>query len=61
MTDGGRVAMRPLGERDFELRLEERDRRLREIYAGKRAQLDTWNQLTYDLAAMARDDHVARL
>src|SRR5512132_3326230 len=33
------------------------DRQLREIHAGKRAHLDTWNQLTYDLAAMTRDDH----
>lgn len=47
----------PRGERDFERRLEEWDRQLREIHAGKRAHLDTWNQLTYDLAAMTRDDH----
>jgi len=31
---------------------------LREIQAGKRAHLDTWNQLTYDLADMTRDDRV---
>ena len=46
----------PRGERDFERRLEEWDRQLREIHAGKRAHLDTWNQLTYDLASMTRDD-----
>jgi len=46
----------PRGERDFERRLEDWDRQLREIHAGKRAHLDTWNQLTYDLAALARDD-----
>ena len=45
------------GERDFERRLEDWDRQLREIHAGKRAHLDTWNQLTYDLASMTRDDH----
>ena len=50
----GRV--RPRGERDFERRLEDWDRQLREIHAGKRAHLDTWNQLTYDLASMTRDD-----
>jgi transcriptional regulator with XRE-family HTH domain len=47
----------PRGERDFERRLEDWDHQLREIHAGKRAHLDTWNQLTYDLAAMTRDDH----
>jgi transcriptional regulator with XRE-family HTH domain len=47
----------PRGERDFERRLEEWDRQLREIHAGKRAHLDTWNQLTYDLASMTRDDN----
>jgi transcriptional regulator with XRE-family HTH domain len=46
----------PRGEREFERRLEEWDHQLREIHAGKRAHLDTWNQLTYDLAAMTRDD-----
>ena len=50
-------AVRPSGEQDFERRLEDWDRQLREIQAGKRAHLDTWNQLTYDLAAMTRDDH----
>src|SRR5215211_3490671 len=43
--------------RYFERRLEEWDRQLREIHAGKPTHLDTWNQLTYDLAAMTRDDH----
>jgi len=47
----------PRGERDFERRLEDWDRQLREIHAGKRAHLDAWNQVTYDLAAMTRDDH----
>jgi transcriptional regulator with XRE-family HTH domain len=46
----------PRGERDFERRLEDWDRQLREIHAGKRAHLDAWNQVTYDLAAMTRDD-----
>jgi transcriptional regulator with XRE-family HTH domain len=46
----------PRGQRDFERRLEDWDRQLREIQAGKRDHLDTWNQLTYDLAAMTRDD-----
>jgi hypothetical protein len=36
--------------------LEEWDRQRREVHAGKRAYLGTWNQLTYDLAAMTRDD-----
>jgi hypothetical protein len=47
----------PRGERDFQRCLEDWDRQLRELHAGKRAHLDTWNQLTYDLAAMTRDDN----
>jgi transcriptional regulator with XRE-family HTH domain len=46
----------PRGEREFERRLDDWNRQLREIRAGKRAHLDTWNQLTYDLADMTRDD-----
>jgi AAA domain len=40
----------PRGAWDFERLQEDWDRQLREIHAGKRAHLDTWNQLTYDLA-----------
>jgi hypothetical protein len=47
----------PRGAREFERHLEEWDRQLREIQAGRWAHLDTWNQLTYDLASMSRDDH----
>ena len=47
----------PRGEREFQRHLNDWDRQLREIQAGKRAHLDTWNQLTYDLAGMIRDDH----
>jgi transcriptional regulator with XRE-family HTH domain len=46
----------PLGEEEFKHHLDEWDRQLREIRAGKRAHLDTWNQLTYDLGAMTTDD-----
>jgi hypothetical protein len=44
------------GEAEFKRHLDDWDRQLREIRAGKRAHLDTWNQLTYDLQAIARDD-----
>jgi hypothetical protein len=47
----------PRGEEEFKRHLDEWDRQLREIRAGKRAHLDTWNQLTYDLKAMTLDDH----
>jgi hypothetical protein len=33
------------------------DRQLREVHAGRREHLKTWNQLTYDLGAMTRDEH----
>jgi hypothetical protein len=46
----------PRGEREFQRHLNDWDRQLREIQAGKQAHLDTWNQLTYDLADMTRDD-----
>lgn len=46
----------PRGEREFNRHLDDWDRQLREIQAGKRAHLDTWNQLTYDVGAMRRDD-----
>jgi hypothetical protein len=46
----------PRGEAEFKRHLDDWDRQLREIRAGKRAHLDTWNQLTYDLQAIARDD-----
>jgi transcriptional regulator with XRE-family HTH domain len=47
----------PRGEVEFKRRLDAWDRQLREIRAGRRAHLDTWNQLTYDLQAMTRDEH----
>ena len=47
----------PRAEREFERHVDYWGRQLREIQAGKRTHLDTWNQLTYDLAAMTRDDH----
>jgi hypothetical protein len=37
--------------------MDEWDRQLREVHAGQREHLKTWNQLTYDLGAMARDEH----
>jgi transcriptional regulator with XRE-family HTH domain len=47
----------PRGEEEFKRHLDEWDRQLREIRAGRRAHLDTWNQLTYDLQAMTIDEH----
>ncbi len=47
----------PHGEEEFKRHIDDWDRQLQEIRAGKRAHLDTWNQLTYDLRAMIRDDH----
>ncbi len=44
------------GEPEFKRHLDDWDRQLREIRAGRRAHLDTWNQLTYDLQAMTRDE-----
>jgi hypothetical protein len=32
-------------------------RQLREVHAGQREHLKTWNQLTFDLGAMTRDEH----
>jgi transcriptional regulator with XRE-family HTH domain len=46
----------PQGEEEFKRHLDEWDRQLREIRAGRRAHLDTWNQLTYDLQTMTRDE-----
>jgi transcriptional regulator with XRE-family HTH domain len=46
----------PRGEEEFKRHLDDWDRQLREIRAGRRAHLDTWNQLTYDLQAMTRDE-----
>jgi transcriptional regulator with XRE-family HTH domain len=46
----------PRGEQEFQRHLDDWDRQLREIQAGKRAHLDTWNQLTYDLRAMTTDN-----
>jgi hypothetical protein len=37
--------------------MDEWDRQLREVHAGQREHLKTWNQLTYDLGAMTRDEH----
>ncbi len=44
----------PSAEKEFERHLTEWDRQVREIRAGRRQHLDTWNQLTYDLASMDR-------
>jgi transcriptional regulator with XRE-family HTH domain len=46
----------PRGEAEFKRHLDDWDRQLREIRVGRRAHLDTWNQLTYDLQAMTRDE-----
>ena len=46
----------PRGEKEFKRHLDDWDRQLREVRAGKRAHLSTWNQLTYDLAEMTRDE-----
>jgi transcriptional regulator with XRE-family HTH domain len=46
----------PRGEAEFKHHLANWNRQLQEIRAGRRAHLDTWNQLTYDLQAMARDE-----
>jgi hypothetical protein len=47
----------PRGEEEFKRHSDEWDRQLREIHAGQREHLKTWNQLTYDLGAMTRDEH----
>jgi transcriptional regulator with XRE-family HTH domain len=47
----------PRGEEEFKRHLDEWDRQLREVHAGQREHLKTWNQLTYDLGAMTRDEH----
>jgi hypothetical protein len=46
----------PRGEEEFKRHLDDWDRQLREIRTGRRAHLDTWNQLTYDLQAVTRDE-----
>jgi transcriptional regulator with XRE-family HTH domain len=46
----------PRGEVEFKHHLENWSRQLQEMRAGRRAHLDTWNQLTYDLQAMTRDE-----
>jgi hypothetical protein len=47
----------PRGEEELKRHLDEWDRQLREVHAGRREHLKTWNQLTYDLGAMTRDEH----
>jgi len=47
----------PRGEEEFKRHLDAWDRQLREVHAGQREHLKTWNQLTYDLGAMTRDEH----
>ena len=47
----------PRGEEEFKRHLDEWDRQLREVHAGPREHLKSWNQLTYDLGAMTRDEH----
>ncbi|MGH2732465.1 MAG: hypothetical protein ACRDJG_05945 [Actinomycetota bacterium] len=44
----------PVAEGEFERHLSDWDRQVREIRAGRRRHLDTWNQLTYDLGSMER-------
>jgi transcriptional regulator with XRE-family HTH domain len=46
----------PRGEAEFKHHLEQWTRQLQEIRSGRRAHLDTWNQLTYDLQKMTRDE-----
>jgi transcriptional regulator with XRE-family HTH domain len=46
----------PRGEAQFKRHLADWDRQLREIQAGRRTHLDTWNQLTYDLHTIIRDE-----
>ena len=38
--------------------MDEWDRQLREVHAGRREHLKTWNQLIYDLGAMTRHERV---
>jgi transcriptional regulator with XRE-family HTH domain len=45
----------PRGEEEFKRHLDDWDRQLRELRSGRRAHLDTWNQLTYDLGNMTHD------
>jgi hypothetical protein len=47
----------PRGEEEFKRHLDEWDRQLREVHAGRREHQKTWNQLTYDLGTMTRDGH----
>jgi hypothetical protein len=42
----------PRGEGEFNARVAEWDKQVREIRLGRRRHLDTWNQLTYDLASI---------
>ena len=46
----------PRAEADFRRHLDDWDRQVREIQAGRRAHLDKWNQLTYDLDRIERTD-----
>lgn len=46
----------PRGAEEFQARLAEWDRQVREIHLGRRRHLDTWNQLTYDLGSIQRTD-----
>jgi transcriptional regulator with XRE-family HTH domain len=46
----------PKAETDFRRHLDDWDRQVREIQAGRRAHLDKWNQLTYDLDRIERSD-----
>jgi hypothetical protein len=44
----------PRGEAEFHALVAEWDKQVREIRLGRRRHLDTWNQLTYDLASIER-------
>ncbi len=46
----------PRAEADFRRHVDDWDRQVREIQTGRRAHLDKWNQLTYDLDRIERTD-----
>jgi transcriptional regulator with XRE-family HTH domain len=46
----------PKAEADFRRHLDDWDRQVREVQTGRRAHLDKWNQLTYDLDRIERTD-----
>ncbi|HEY8199750.1 MAG TPA: hypothetical protein VII47_00175, partial [Actinomycetota bacterium] len=54
-------ACHPRAADEFRRRIAEWDRQVQEIRLGRRRHLDTWNQLTYDLASMERTEAGVRL